>query len=296
MIALVALSAAATIGTAALLPDDQVDAATAQVTATGALTTVEPQEGAPVSPARPRLLILKIEGPHTPPKTAQAINRFVSQGLARSTSLEIITMTDLGPLFRLNAAHPPASCDAPACLAEVAAAAGSRFVIFGAVDQHSDATRVQLNLFDSATAEVIGYQQTMTQSEPELSKALPAAASALVRSIVTPDDPLVASPRRASEGSEPPVPPQDNDGSLLPIALFVAGISLAAASVVVGFVGTTFFVVASSALSAPAESVPVELKNNFYGPFGPLGAIAGGLAMVGFGVGAAIATAGFFVE
>lgn len=271
------------------------DPTTEQVPTTSSAVTDVPPPVAPPPASRQRLLILNLDAAGVDPNSVKVINGLVTQGLASSTSLEVITSADLGALVNLEAERAASGCDTTSCLAEIAGAMGTRFVVFGTVGRLGDVTLVQLSLYDSEAARPVGRQEVRAQDEGELLDAVPAAARTLVSTIVANDDPLLMADAPVEE--PPPAPPTDESSiGVLPIALFATGGGVAAVSVLVGLLGTTFFVIASSALADTSGSVPAGLKNTFFRPFGPFGAIAGGLAMVGFGVGAAVATAGFFVE
>jgi hypothetical protein len=275
---------------------DEGPQATGQAPAAAPAMTRSPPAVAPATQGRERLLILNLDAAGVDGSTAKIINGLVTQGLAPSTSLEVITSADLGALVNLEAERAATGCDTTSCLAEIAGAMGTRFVIFGTVGRLGDVTLVQLSLYDSEAARPVAREEVRAKDEGELLDTVPRSARSLVSTIVASDDPLLTADARAASVADSA--PVDNSGGigLLPIALFATGGGLAAVSVLVGFVGTTFFVIASSALVDTSGAVTADLKNNFFRPFGPFGAIAGGLAMVGFGVGAAVATAGFFVE
>jgi hypothetical protein len=253
---------------------------------------------APVAPrysGRQRLLILNLEAAGVDPNTVTIVNGLVTQGLARSTSLEVITSADLGALVDLEAERVATGCDTTSCLAEIAGAMGTRYVVFGTVGRLGDVTLVQMSLFDSEAARPIGRKEVRATDDGALLDAVPDAARVLVSTIVAADDPLLSMNKPTAEA---PVAEADEGAGigLVPLTLLLTGGGVAALSVLIGGVGTTFFVVASSALTDTSGAVSADLKNNFFRPLGPFGAIAGGLAIVGFGLGAAVATAGFFVE
>lgn len=249
----------------------------------------------PPDGTRPRLLILNLQAAGVEEATNTVITGLVSQGLSRSTSLEVITANDLGALTDLEAERQASGCDSASCLAEIADAMGARFVLFGTAGRLGDVIVVQLNVFDSEAARPIGREEARAADEAGLLDTVPAAARKVVRTIVAPDDPLLMldGPRGVAAAE---APPDANGLGILPLSLFLGGGGLAAASAVIAGVGVAAFAVATLMLSDTSGSVSAALKNNVYKPLGPAGAVAGAVGVVAVLVGAAVATAGFFVE
>lgn len=97
---------------------------------------------------RARVLVLDVrtEGD---PQLAAVLSNEVATVLARGGVLEVLSTEDLRRLADVAATREATGCDdSGACLAEIGAAMGARYVVSGTLGTVGSATLVQLSLFD----------------------------------------------------------------------------------------------------------------------------------------------------
>jgi len=142
------------------------------------LFTIASQTAAPVVATPPadrlRLLVLDFsaEG-DVPPGLVGTVNSLVSAELSTYPDLDVIANADVRRMVELEGARQESGCGDTSCLAELAGALGARLVVFGSVGKLGSATVVNLNLFDSVTAQSTGRQFVEVKDPSELSRALP---------------------------------------------------------------------------------------------------------------------------
>lgn len=100
----------------------------------------------------PRVLLLDLKPQGISAEVARTITGVVSGRLGQAGGIVALSTGDLQALADLEATKQSAGCDVSGCLAEVAAALGARFVIFGDVGALGDDVVVNLNLYDAERA------------------------------------------------------------------------------------------------------------------------------------------------
>jgi hypothetical protein len=88
---------------------------------------------------------------------------------------EALSSSDLASLVDLEVQKEAAGCDDSSCLAEIGAALGARFVIYGRVSRLDDQVLLNLNLFDSAAAKPKGRTLLQAGSAGEIAQKIPGA-------------------------------------------------------------------------------------------------------------------------
>jgi hypothetical protein len=104
----------------------------------------------------------------------------IAATLAERNDFDLVTSGDLKAMTALEADKSLVGCDQSSCLAELAAALGARYVVFGRVSKLDENYLVlQLNLFDSTSARAVGRTETDGASLKDLVEKTPAAVQQL---------------------------------------------------------------------------------------------------------------------
>lgn len=123
-------------------------------------------------PSRARVLVLTPTSKVFDAGTTTTIGGLVTSELAGDTRLDIIASDDVERLAALEGDRQNVGCTDNSCLAELAGAIGARYVVFGDVGKLGDVVIVQLNLFDSQTAQALTRVTVQANSMSELPGAL----------------------------------------------------------------------------------------------------------------------------
>lgn len=159
-----------------------------------------------------------------------SIGSLVSAEIATYPDLDVIANADVRRMVELEGARQQSGCSEASCLAELAGALGARLVVFGSVGTLGSATVVNLNLFDSVTAQSTGREFVEVKDPSDLSRVLPRHIRSLLKrtydaaGLVLPAEKVVMAPVTA---------PATVDRGPLPTILLASGIG----GVVVGGVG-----------------------------------------------------------
>lgn len=132
------------------------------------------------APARPRLLMLKLEGVGVDVDLVTLLDGSVAAALAGSADLDVVSEADLRRMIELEGQRELLGCNTESCLAEVAGALGARYVLHGRVGTLERELLLQLAIFDAATSRTVASRQTRAASADSLSRAVPDAVRALV--------------------------------------------------------------------------------------------------------------------
>jgi hypothetical protein len=127
---------------------------------------------AATAPSRARVLVLTPTSKVFDAGTTTTIGGLVTSELAGDTRLDIIASDDVERLAALEGDRQNVGCTDNSCLAELAGAIGARYVVFGDVGRLGDVVIVQLNLFDSQTAQALTRVTVQANSMSELPRAL----------------------------------------------------------------------------------------------------------------------------
>ncbi len=127
---------------------------------------------AATAPSRARVLVLTPTSKVFDAGTTTTIGGLVTSELAGDQRLDIIASDDVERLAALEGDRQNVGCTDNSCLAELAGAIGARYVVFGDVGKLGDVVIVQLNLFDSQTAQALTRVTVQANSMSELPRAL----------------------------------------------------------------------------------------------------------------------------
>lgn len=175
--------------------------------------------------ARPRALVLDLQGEAVSEETRKSITGLVVVKLTKDPRLDVVSGQEIKGMANLAADKQAAGCD-DACLAEIAGAMDARLIVSGFVGKLGSLTVVNLSLFDATKARAVGRSTIEAESIEEVSgkldKALDEMLSALPKQ----------KPRRVEGASSSPLPlglvAGGAGGALLGAGL--AGIALVLAS------------------------------------------------------------------
>lgn len=143
------------------------------------------QAAATAEPVRILVLDLRTDGDT---RVAALLGTEVASVLGRGSGLEVLSSEDLRRLADVAANRQTLGCgDDEACLAELGAAMGARYVVHGAIGTVGGATLVQLSLFDVQQARPVARESAEARSSDDVLAATRGAAARL-RAAVVPED------------------------------------------------------------------------------------------------------------
>jgi TolB-like protein len=219
------------------------------------LLAAQPSSSAPL-----QVLVLEPKVVNVDASRAARYQRLLVQALSRAQGLSVVASSDVARFAELGAAQQASSCDADACLAEIAGALGADLVVFGEVGKLGDRALVQLSLFDQKQGGIIARATDEGQSVDELAGRVDHVAKELVRPL-----------------RERGVSFSDEGGALKTTGIVLVGVGAAAA--VVGGAGLV-----AGAVVVPSDAYDTSLRRGFQ---------AAGPALVGtLVVGVVVAAAG----
>jgi hypothetical protein len=139
-----------------------------------------PAAAAPAQKAQVLLLDLESVESEVARDKVSVLQGRIAATLAERNDLDLVTAGDLKAMTALEADKSLVGCDQSSCLAELAAALGARYVVFGRVSKLDENYLVlQLNLFDSTSARAVGRTETDGASLKDLVEKTPAAVQQL---------------------------------------------------------------------------------------------------------------------
>lgn len=112
--------------------------------------------------------------------TTTLLTDVVSTSLSHDARVEVITADELQRMVELEAERQMAGCSGGSCMAEIAGAAGARFVVFGNIGALGDELVLTLQLFDSSTAITSGREVVRGENANALADAAPDAVKGLL--------------------------------------------------------------------------------------------------------------------
>ena len=182
---------------------------------------------APTPPATPtterlRLLVLDFSAESdVPAGLVSSVGSLVSAELATYPELDVIANADMRRMVELEGARQQSGCSDASCLAEIAGALGARLVVFGSVGKLGTATVVNLNLFDSVTAQSTGREFVQVKDPSELPRVLPGRVRSLLKRTYA--EASLALPAEQLISAEVPAPASAERGPL-PAILLASGV------------------------------------------------------------------------
>jgi hypothetical protein len=184
----------------------------------------------------------------------------LAQALAAHKELQLVTTNDLRAIVDLQAEKASVGCDNASCLAEVAAALGARYVVFGRVGKLDDTLLLQVSLYDAGAAKAVGRAEVTAKSLLELADKTTGLVQRLLSGLTT-----------------SPGPPAEQALSPLLITGAVTGAVGLTAAIAGGIVANSF----NATLDDTTSSATQKQDALTYGRVSLWTAAAGGVVVVG---------------
>lgn len=144
------------------------------------------------APEKVRVLITDLSTQGVAPEVAKIASGILSTAVAELGGLTPVSMQDLRTLVELEGNREALGCSVESCLADVASAMGSRYVIYGEIGQLGSSLIINLNLYDASTAASVARRTVRAGSPDTLPDVLPPAVRSLFTGIAAEDPPLPA--------------------------------------------------------------------------------------------------------
>ena len=244
----------------------------------------------PTSSSARTVMLMDLEVKGADKKAVETFTGLLASELDRYPSLKVVSGNDLRRMLELEAERVALGCDtevSASCLAEIAGALGADFVIYGEVAALGKSLVIQLNLADSAAANVLGRETLRAPDLDAASAQLPAAVGRLVAPLgLAPLSPAPAGPGALTYASFGVA------AGGVGLAVVGAGLSL------VGFVPLglyNYYLTLAPTVRNDDHRAAVTSGTeaaNFYNRTFGIAWIAGGLSAAALGVVVALASAG----
>jgi len=216
---------------------------------------------AAVEGPRPRVLVLDVRS-EGDAQLAALLGNEVAAELARGGALDVVTSDDLRRLADVAATRESTGCDDDgACLAEIGAAMGARYVVSGVLGRVGASTLVQLSLFDVERGRSIARESAQAATTEAIASTTRELSARLRRALV----------------SETPAPMP-----VLPLAVAGGGAALAFVGIVVAAIAYPIVIDASS----PANGGPKPEDRQTAQVLGAGGVVFAGAGVAAIGAGA----------
>lgn len=240
-----------------------------------------PAEAAAPAAEKPQLIVLELEAIGVDEDQVRVITGRIADVLDREQSFVTLTSTDLAQLLDVAAERQTLGCDTDACIAELAAAYGARYVVYGRVAKVGELMLMQLSLFDSEAAKPVSRREIEGKSLRALLDATAGASKDLVIPLLPGYDARIGA-ADAGDGWAP--------GALFWVG---GGVGAAGAATAAGLGVLAGYLY--SQLITTGGSVPRSRKDLAQDTLPWVGLGAGAAGLVGI-LGAGVLAADFFVE
>ena len=167
---------------------------------------------AAVAAPAPRLVVLDVatEEKGIKPTALAAIANLVTlevgryaKGPSGIAQLDVLSGREIRDALKLEGDRQSLGCDEASCAGEIAQAFGARYVAFLVVVRLGSNVTLNLSLFDSQEARVVGRAAAQAETIPALAPALPAAVRTLLTNVVNVDGIKAAAPITRAPRAEP---------------------------------------------------------------------------------------------
>lgn len=151
------------------------------------LVTFAPRAAA-APPAKLRLVVLDVSGGERilGTRARQALLQGIVLEAQRWDALDTTSVAELRAAMKLVTEREQAGCDGGTCAAEIADAFGARYVIFSVLSRLGSVYSLQISLFDSDDARVIGRAAARGATVAQLEEALPGAMTQVMSALGAP--------------------------------------------------------------------------------------------------------------
>lgn len=162
---------------------------------------------------KPRLAVLELQASGVPPETATALYDSMVQEVSRRGFFDVVSSKDIATLLGLERQKEVLGCNeaAQSCMAELAGAIGSRFVLSGSLSKLGDALQLSLQMLDTSKSQPVARSIRIAKDVQSLAAGLPWAVA---------------------EATGTPLPPPPS--TVLPWTLVGLGAAAAAGGAIVG--------------------------------------------------------------
>lgn len=135
------------------------------------------------APARPRLLMLSLEGAGVEVAAMTLLDGAVAAALARSPVMDVVSEVDLRRMIELEGQRELLGCNTDSCMAEIADALGARYVVHGRLGTLDRELLLQLSCFDAQASRTAATRQLRAANLDALSRAVPGMVAALLADV-----------------------------------------------------------------------------------------------------------------
>ena len=112
------------------------------------------------------ITVLQLQGNGVSEEYAKTVSELLAVELARFPEVRVTNDADLRRMMDLEAEKQSLGCDESSCLLEIAAALGTRYVVWGSVGELGKLVVVTVNLFDSDVQRSVNRDSGQAQGVP----------------------------------------------------------------------------------------------------------------------------------
>jgi hypothetical protein len=129
------------------------------------------------------ILVMDLSTQGVAVETARIAGGIISTAVARDGRFAPASMQDLRTMVELESNRAALDCSQQSCLADLAAAMGSRYVLYGELGQLGSTLIVNLNLYDATRASSIARHTARAATVEALPDVLPPAVEVLLAAL-----------------------------------------------------------------------------------------------------------------
>lgn len=143
---------------------------------------------APAAREKTRVLVMDLSTQGVPQEVASIVGGILSTEVSASGRFTPVSMQDLRNIVALEGSREAIGCNVASCLADLASAMGSRYVVYGEIGKLGDTLILNLNLYDADAATSIARRTVRAASPDALPDVLPGAMQSLLGEVATESD------------------------------------------------------------------------------------------------------------
>lgn len=124
---------------------------------------------------KPKLAVLELQALGTPAETAAALTEAMAQELTRRGFFDVVSSRDIQTLLGVERQKQLMGCgdESSSCLAELAGALGSRFVLSGTLSKLGDALQLSVQMQDTQKGQTVARSVRLAGTVDALAEQLP---------------------------------------------------------------------------------------------------------------------------
>jgi hypothetical protein len=142
----------------------------AQVALLAFVTPAAPEAAEAPTQAATKVLVLEPKAPPELSSTAKLIQARIAQQLDEEPGLDILSSEDLATLMEIESSRALTGCETDSCMLEIAAAMGSRFVVFSRIDRLGERLILNAILFDSTEGRAVTRKEIEAKDATDLAE------------------------------------------------------------------------------------------------------------------------------